>query len=75
MTSHKITTILGKELEPGDKFRMTRHPFSVEYTADYYTKIGICGHGIKPNGDAAYTTVGHYDTVYKIEEVDDAGTT
>ena len=69
MMPRKITPILGRELKLGDKFRMTRHPFSVEYTADYYTKIGICGHGIKPSGDAAYITVGHYDTVYKIEEV------
>lgn len=75
MTPRKITPILGRELKPGDKFRMTRHPFSVEYTADYYTKIGISAHGVKPDGTMSYITVGHYDTVYKIEEVDDAGTT
>lgn len=69
MMSRKITPILGKELKPGDKFRMTRHPFSVEYTYDYDTKVGICGHGIKPHGEMSYITVSHCDTVYKIEEV------
>lgn len=64
-----IEPVLANELKQGDTFRITRHPFSVEYTYDYETKVGICGHGIKSNGDIAYITVGHYDTVYKIKEV------
>lgn len=66
----KIIPVLAQELKPGDRFRTTRHPFSAEYDYDYDTKIGICGHGIKPNGSIAYITLSHYDTVYKIEETD-----
>lgn len=66
----KIIPILANELEPGDCFRLTRHPFAIEYTYDYDSKVGVCGHGIKPNGSVAYITVSNYDTVYKIEEVE-----
>jgi hypothetical protein len=60
--------MLANELKPSDRFRMTRHPFSVEYSYDYHDKVGVNGHGLKPDGSMAYITVPHYDTVYKIEE-------
>lgn len=64
-----IEPVLADELKPGDRFRLTRRPFSVVYSYDYHTKTNICGHGIKPNGEIAYATPQHYDTVYKIKEV------
>lgn len=72
MYEPKLTTIepiLANDLRTGDQFRLTRHPFSVVYSYDYHTKVGIEGHGIKPDGSIAYATPSHYDTVYKINEV------
>lgn len=64
---HKTIPCLANELKPGDKFRITRHSFSPIYVYDYETKIGINAHTVKPDGSIHYVTIGHYDTVGRLE--------